>query len=640
MPYADEGRIEHNLRLQANMEAISIVLTVLLEVVESKLYGFPVKDILNLQCWLATLNVPDISNRTGIRLESDSPTVGIAKLKASMARMNMDVACLGSDKAFDEGDCTSLGMEEWIDLMETPEAQTGMTEWMNSVIAYATTLLSKGGAILQTPIDRILNEAPMQCPHNPSYNPEALLPVSYESMDALPEHEYSYEYLLVWGALAFALVVAFVAMAIGIRCNVRRKQRLWLANSDFSSEKKMRLSQQQQEKDIAEEALNATTQSMFHSREIPALIRWGMPLIILGNVALFLSGHLNLGATVYIEANVAGDAIKVGDFFDFAIARTTIDLWKAGGKALALLILLFSGIWPYTKQFLTLALWFLPTSKMSISTRGTFLVWLDRLAKWSMIDIFVIVVCIAAFRVSVRSPEVDFLPENFYSVDLRVVPMWGLYSNMTAQLVSQVSSHLIIYYHRYLVKRATEHLSYDSGDEQKAKPNTERNKSKIRLKTHIFVNPYYESTEILVAKNWVGASLLLASIFMVALVVFGCFVPSFSVELLGIIGVAVESGQEFEEAITHYSVWSIVDMLFDEARFLDTIGDYIGVGVLGSLFLATIMVVPILQAVFLIYQWFVSLTERGRRRLSVVNEILQAWQYIEVYLIALFVASW
>jgi len=126
----------------------------------------------------------------------------------------------------------------------------------------------------------------------------------------------------------------------------------------------------------------------------------------------------------------------------------------------------------------------------------------------------------------------------------------------------------------------------------------------------------------------------------VALVVLGCFVPSFSVELLGIIGVAVESGQEFEEAITHYSVWSIVNMLFDEARFLDTIGDYIGVGVLGSLFLATIMVVPILQAVFLIYQWFVPLTERGRRRLSVVNEILQAWQYIEVYLIALFVASW
>ncbi len=639
--HADDGIIEHNLRLNANMEALSIILTALLEVVESKLYGFPVKDIMNLQCWLATLRIPGLNNRTGIRLESESPSAGIAELKASLARMNVNLACLESaSEGSNEGYCTSAGMEEWIDLMATPDAQAGMTESMNSVLAYAVSLLSGGGAILQTPIDRILNEASIQCPHNPYYDPDAILPVTYESMDSLLEHEYSYDYLILWGSIAVALIVAFASIAIGVRCNARRKHRRWLVSADFSSEKKMHLSQKQRENDILEEGLNATTDSMFRSGEIPALIRWGMPLIILGNVALFLSGHLNLGATVYIEANIAGDTIKVDDFFDFAIARTTIDLWKAGGKALALLILLFSGIWPYTKQFLTMALWFMPTSRISISTRGIFLIWLDRLAKWSMIDIFVIVVCIAAFRVSVKSPEVTFLPENFYSIDLMVVPMWGLYSNMTAQLVSQISSHLIIYYHRYIVTKATEKLQHRGECEQQAETEQKQDRSKIRLKTHAFSDPYYESTEKLVAKNWVGHFILVSSICMTILVVLGSFVPSFSVELLGIIGVAVESGQGFEEAITHHSVWSIVEMLFEEARFLDTTGDYIGVGVLGSLVLATVMVVPVLQVVFLICQWFIPLAQNGRRRLLVMNEILQAWQYIEVYLIALFVASW
>jgi uncharacterized paraquat-inducible protein A len=80
------------------------------------------------------------------------------------------------------------------------------------------------------------------------------------------------------------------------------------------------------------------------------------------------------------------------------MARSTVDIWNAGGRELAVMILIFSGIWPYTKQLMTLALWFLPPTSLSISRRGSILLWLDWLAKWSMIDIFVLVISIAAFR--------------------------------------------------------------------------------------------------------------------------------------------------------------------------------------------------------------------------------------------------
>lgn len=75
---------------------------------------------------------------------------------------------------------------------------------------------------------------------------------------------------------------------------------------------------------------------------------------------------------------------------------------QAGGRELAILILLFSGIWPYTKQLVSLVLWFLPPSALSVSRRGNVFMWLDALAKWSMVDIFVLILTIAGFRVSVK----------------------------------------------------------------------------------------------------------------------------------------------------------------------------------------------------------------------------------------------
>jgi len=644
----DKGNIGHNMRLQTDMEAVSIGLLALLEIAESRLNGFPVKDLLNLQCWLATLHAPNLNDSTGIRLESEAFTVGISKLMASLAQMNINVSCLGIDSETPE--CESPGIEEWTSILATPESQAAATEWINSVLAYVASLLSDGGGILQTPIDRILNEASLQCPHSPFYDSEAVLPISYDGIEELPEVDYSNEYLILWGSIALALVVTIVALAFGVRSSVRRKHRRWLASSTISSQQKNHLLKQQQEEADLEESLNAATKSMFCSSEIPALVRWGMPPIILGNIALFLSGHLNLGANVFIELKLMGEVVTVDNFFDLAIARTTIDVWESGGYTLAILMMVFSMIWPYTKQLITLTLWFLPPSKLSISTRGTYFIWLDKLAKWSMIDIFIIVICVAGFRVSVKSPEFDFLTENFYSFDILVVPMWGLYSNMTAQLVSQVSSHYIIYYQRRIVKKATETLKKDPESEQEceraqpqaseSKPEAGSHQEKIILKAHSFSDPYLASNEKLTIKNWVGYAIIVLSVCMSVLLIVGSFIPSFSIEILGIIGVAVESGQNFEDAITRHSLSSIVGMLFDEARFVDQTGDYIGIGVLGCLVFATVMVVPILQVLGLIYQWFVPLTQNGRRRLSVVNEVLAAWQYVEVYLIALFIGSW
>jgi uncharacterized paraquat-inducible protein A len=84
------------------------------------------------------------------------------------------------------------------------------------------------------------------------------------------------------------------------------------------------------------------------------------------------------------------------------MARSIFEIWNAGGKALAMLMLIFSGVWPYTKQLVTLFLWFVPPRIVGVRKRETTLVWLDILGKWSVVDIFVLVVTVAGFRVSVQ----------------------------------------------------------------------------------------------------------------------------------------------------------------------------------------------------------------------------------------------
>jgi hypothetical protein len=127
-------------------------------------------------------------------------------------------------------------------------------------------------------------------------------------------------------------------------------------------------------------------------------------------------------------------------------------------------MLIFSGVWPYSKQIITLVLWFLPPTTVSVAKRGNIFLWLDLLAKWSMVDVFVMIVSIVAFRVTIKryvgswrlsrydgnhalylfesfltptvsssplhSPNQTFLPEDLYRVEMLVVPLWGLYANM------------------------------------------------------------------------------------------------------------------------------------------------------------------------------------------------------------------
>jgi hypothetical protein len=580
----------------------------------------------------------------GVRLEGSEPSLSLVDLFASVSKLNMNITCIS---------CTSPGMAELATLLSTPEAAESATEVANDIFEYVTRLL--GGEFLQVTFDRMLNDAKRSCPHSPSYTATPAV-VTYESFESADTTDQSIQFLIYLAIGTGCLIVFVLAVVIIVRLVVRRRHKKWLRS--LPSERVFLLWQQQRADQQKETKLNETTFSLFRSSQIPLWVRLIMPVVILGNIGLFLSGHLSLGATVNIEATLAGQSFTVGNFFEFSMAFSIVEIWNAGGKELAIMILLFSGVWPYTKQVITLALWFLPPTMVSVSKRGSTFLWLDALAKWSMVDIFVLVITVAGFRVSVKSPDVGFLPEDFYSLDLLVVPMWGLYANMIAQIVSQLSSHLIVHYHRKIVADATArheeslHLKstdtfiIDDGEEESTPfastrlPLSIQVETKDKLASHAFARPHRGETDKLVARRGVDLMLIGVALVMSVLVILGCILPAFSQEILGIIGVMVESGQEFKQANKEHSLFSIIEMFFEQARFTGRAADFVGLGSLAALLFLSVLIVPVAQGGVLLYQWFRPMTRKTRGRIAVLVEILQAWQYAEVFLLAMIIASW
>jgi hypothetical protein len=265
------------------------------------------------------------------------------------------------------------------------------------------------------------------------------------------------------------------------------------------------------------------------------------------------------------------------------------------------------------------------------------------------------------------SPDIEFLPSDFYSLDLLVAPKWGLYANLTAQIISQISSHFIIHYHRRIVEHAlnpdqgvpdlihtdTALIDEDGNEHEvvnsnvgatpvKLQPITHDSSDsrKVQLNSHCFRRPHRGESDKLVPRRFVSALLVMVAMSCTVLVTLGCILPSYSVSDLGIVGILVESGQKFNAADTKFSALTTITLLFEQAKLTGTAVDFVGLGSLSIILLLSVLVAPIAQSLFLLIQWFAPLTMKRRKRLMILLEILQAWQYAEVYLLAILVGSW
>ncbi|KAL7428836.1 hypothetical protein ACHAXM_001427 [Skeletonema potamos] len=617
----DDIKVNNELELGISLSSVDMMLEVLAEIKEEPFLQFPLKDITNTNCWLAAVARPVLDNY-GVRVGEAESGIVLRKVSVAVAEAGLDMKCV---------ECTSPLLLEMQEVFLSQKGIEDTTLVANNIFEYLSNII--GGDWVQSIIDKAVYEANMKCPHSPTYD-KNFVGIQFDQLIAPDTSEDSISFLIAIIAVVSILAVVVFLFVVSTKCVSKRRHQRWLkmlSRSQLLVLEKIQLEEEARGKD-----LDSRIQAMVFSKDIPFIIRLFIPFVIMANIALFLSGHLSLGGTVNISGGFAGQSFNVDGFFEFSMVKSTIEMWNAGARALAILIVIFSGVWPYTKQIITLILWFLPTTRVSSKRRGKILRLLDVLGKWSMIDVFVLLMTLASFRVSVENPELSFLPDGLYSLQLLVIPLWGLYANMLAQLLSQISSHVIIHYHRKSLNNATRAQALEWNISSSDATET----ISIPLRRHQFKLDYEASTKraaIRKSSEWVLCAAMLA---FVALVICGCALPSFSIETLGLVGLAVESGQQFQEAKTYYSVFGLAKMIMEEARYLSSASDYIGLGTLASILVITAFLVPLAQTISLFAQWFYPTTKKQRKNNMIANEVLSAWQYMEVYVSSIIVAAW
>lgn len=96
--------------------------------------------------------------------------------------------------------------------------------------------------------------------------------------------------------------------------------------------------------------------------------------------------------------------------FEFSLVNAVRDFWDSKAYMLAILIALFSGIWPYVKLVLLATCWLVPLKQ---KTRENILFMLDQLGKFSFIDLYVTLFMMCVFYVVIPL-QVKFILSFFF----------------------------------------------------------------------------------------------------------------------------------------------------------------------------------------------------------------------------------
>eukprot|EP00536_Pseudo-nitzschia_multiseries_P006720 jgi/Psemu1/239618/estExt_Genewise1.C_1460047 len=147
-----------------------------------------------------------------------------------------------------------------------------------------------------------------------------------------------------------------------------------------------------------------------------------------------------------------GVALETDQILAVSVISSVGKLWDAKSYPLAIFIAITSIGWPYIKLALATFAWVMPYKN---PRKREFLIEIiDALGKWSFVDIMVLVEIMVAFRSSL-----DLGAGTGLSLEILIVAEWGFYGFVVATMMSLLSTHLILHYHRKLHYHDTESIA-------------------------------------------------------------------------------------------------------------------------------------------------------------------------------------
>ena len=346
---------------------------------------------------------------------------------------------------------------------------------------------------------------------------------------------------------------------------------------------------------------------LFLTPHLPAWVRFVIPISTIGTIVLLVSSNLSVGASVDLTLRVGTNGtIPISGLFHFSLGNTISELYGAGIYPLLFLVVVFSGIWPYAKLIWMLIIWNTPFS--DTRQREQRLLTLDALSKFSLVDTYVLVVMLVAFR---------FHLDLFQSLglDVYVTPEYGFYAFLLATCLSLLIGHGMLYFHRM-----TEHSRYNCCSESGV------GLENASILSCAFVRSANGSKR---RPSWLVRIATVASC-LAALVclVIGMSKESFSFDIGGLAGIALG-----DDHLTHYSVlslgWAIRDSIPDATRAVVCLQ-------LAYYFYA--VVTPVACLLLLLTLLVTPVPLQVQQNLVVAAEITHAWSAIEVFVLSIMAA--
>jgi hypothetical protein len=361
---------------------------------------------------------------------------------------------------------------------------------------------------------------------------------------------------------------------------------------------------QEEQRIASEEDERPKCKALFKSDGVPEIVRFALPILVVGTIVLLVSSNLSVGASVNLSLRLGDEKhLHLPGLFQFSLANTITEFYRAGIYPLLFLVVVFSGIWPYAKLLLMLSAWLKPHA--SSSAREEQLLLLDALSKFSLVDTYVLVVMVVAFRF-----HLDVIESLGF--DVFVNPEFGFYSFLLATCLSLLLGHGMLYFHR----RESRYQQSDIPEDEMVLESILDHAFKVQAN---------------------GSSLRLSRFFQVFL--FSCCLvamaflqlgfgePSFVFEIGGLAGMAL--GDKSKR--TSYSLLSLGGAIPDSVENPDNFG----ILFLQSAYYFYAVATPIACLLCLTLLFICPMSLSRQKSLLVVAEIANAWSAVEVFVLSI-----
>jgi len=343
---------------------------------------------------------------------------------------------------------------------------------------------------------------------------------------------------------------------------------------------------------------------------IPLYVSIAVPLLLVATIMLFVSSNSDIGVSIIFTLLADGElVVDLPPVKEFSLVSSVVEMSHARAIVLATLIILFSGVWPYLKLMLMLWSWFAPSRVLPVRARQKLLYMIDALGKWSLVDCFVMVLFMVAFRFDITPSESDLAKNILDEADADASATIWVRANLAMQtylagtMASLILGHGISGCSRYAIKVGEYGGVEDACTERQRLCNV--------------LQPESPTAVFMPIIALVGSAILL---------MVGVFQEAFQFEFQGMAGWILGD-------VARIRPYSVLDLA--AAVSSSTPQVTLAVRWLQSMFIVYVLLVPFAYPVCLLVLWTAKLTNRVQRQLLVGCEVLAAWSALDVFVLSI-----